>query len=59
MWGFEDHSLIEGWEKGFSEIPEEKALRSEFMELVVRDSYSVQILQPIKTIKRKTECVKK
>jgi hypothetical protein len=36
LWGFESLANIEGWESGFSEIPEEKALRTEFMELISR-----------------------
>ncbi|MGD6810095.1 MAG: hypothetical protein ACQCN3_10400 [Candidatus Bathyarchaeia archaeon] len=53
MWGFEDLDNIKGWEAGFSEIPEEKALRSEFMELIVPGSFSACIWEPIKTLKRK------
>ena len=55
LWGFESLANIEGWESGFSEIPEEKALRAEFMELIVPESYSASILEPIKTIKRKAK----
>lgn len=58
LWGFENLVNVEGWERGFSEIPEEKALRSEFMQLIVPDSYSACILEPIKTIKRKNRKTK-
>jgi hypothetical protein len=53
LWGFESLANIEGWASGFSEIPEEKALRTEFMELIVPGSYSACILEPIKTLNRK------
>ena len=52
MWGFKDMLDVEGWEKGFVEIPEEKAMREEFMELIEPGSFSVQVLRPIKTLKR-------
>jgi len=55
LWGFESLANIEGWESGFSEIPEEKALRAEFMELIVPGSYSTCILEPIKTLNRKAK----
>jgi|GEM_PF-1533058 len=55
LWGFESLVNIEGWESGFSEIPEEKALRIEFMELIVPGSYSACILEPIKTLNRKAK----
>lgn len=55
LWGFESLANIEGWESGFSEIPEEKALRAEFMELIVPGSYSACILEPIKTLNRKAK----
>ena len=55
LWGFESLYSIEGWESGFSEIPEEKALRADFMELIVPGSYSACVLEPIKTINRKDE----
>ncbi len=55
LWGFESLTYIEGWESGFSEIPEEKALGAEFMELIVPESYSVRILEPIKTLNRKAK----
>ena len=55
LWGFESLANIEGWESGFSEIPEEKALRAEFMELIVPGSYSACILDPIKTLNRKAK----
>jgi antibiotic biosynthesis monooxygenase (ABM) superfamily enzyme len=55
LWGFESLANIEGWENGFTEIPEEKALRAKFMELIVPESYSACILEPIKTLKRKTK----
>jgi hypothetical protein len=53
MWGFKGRLDVEDWEKGFTEIPEEKALREEFMELIEPSSILVQVLEPIKTIKRK------
>jgi hypothetical protein len=53
LWGFESLSSIEGWENGFREIPEEKALRAEFMQLIVPGSYSVCILETIKKMTRK------
>jgi antibiotic biosynthesis monooxygenase (ABM) superfamily enzyme len=53
MWGFKSMLDVEGWVKGFSEIPQEKTLREEFMELIELDSYIVQVLEPIKTMKRK------
>jgi antibiotic biosynthesis monooxygenase (ABM) superfamily enzyme len=55
LWGFESLANIEGWESGFSEIPEEKTLRAEFMELIVPGSYSACILEPIKTLNRKAK----
>jgi hypothetical protein len=55
LWGFKSLANIEGWESGFIEIPEEKGLRAEFMELVVPGSYSVCILEPIKTLNRKSK----
>ena len=55
LWGFESLVDIEGWEAGFREIPQESALRAEFMELIVPGSYSACILEPIKTINRKTK----
>ena len=55
LWGFESLSSIEGWETGFREIPEEKALRAEFMKLIVPGSYSVCILEPIKKMTRNTK----
>jgi hypothetical protein len=55
LWGFESLANIEGWESRFSEIPEEKALRAEFMKLIVPGSYTACILKPIKTINRKTK----
>jgi antibiotic biosynthesis monooxygenase (ABM) superfamily enzyme len=55
MWGFESTANIKGWENGFSEIPEEKALRAEFMELIVPDSYVACILEPIKKLNRKAK----
>ncbi len=53
MWGFENLDAVKGWETGFSEIPEEKALRTEFMELIVPGSFSACIWEPIKTLNRK------
>ena len=55
LWGFKSLASIEGWESCFSEIPEEKALRTEFMELIVPGSYSARILEPIKTLNRKVK----
>lgn len=59
IWGFDDLSEIEGWERDFNEIPEEKALRTEFMDLILSGSYSACVLEPIKTIKRKTKTKRK
>ena len=59
LWGFENLANIEGWESGFSEIPEEKALRAEFMKLIEQGSYSACILKPIKTLNRKRTRPKK
>jgi hypothetical protein len=53
VWGFKSLASIEGWERDFNEIPQENALRKEFMELIVPKSYSACILESIKTIKRK------
>jgi hypothetical protein len=53
LWGLANLASIEGWESEFSEIPEEKAFRSEFIKLIVPGSYSACILNPIKTINRK------
>jgi hypothetical protein len=53
MWGFDSLASIEGWENGFSEIPEEAALRSEFMDLIIPGSFSVDIWESIKTLNRK------
>jgi antibiotic biosynthesis monooxygenase (ABM) superfamily enzyme len=50
LWGFDNSAHLEGWEKGFSELPEEKALRAEFMELVVAESMSVSIIESIKAM---------
>jgi hypothetical protein len=55
IWGFESLENIEGWERDFNEIPEEKTLRAEFIDLIVSGSNSACILESIKTIKRKTE----
>ena len=55
LWSFDSLSSIEGWETGFREIPEEKALRSEFMELIVPGSFSACIMEPIKKMNRKTK----
>ena len=55
LWGFESLANIEGWESGFGEIPEEKALRAKFMELIVPGSYSPYILETIKTLNRKAK----
>ena len=54
-WGFESEANIEGWESAFREIPQEKALRAEFIEMLVPESYSACILEPIKTLKRRTK----
>jgi hypothetical protein len=55
LWGFESLDNVEGWETGFIEIPEEKGLRAQFMELIVPGSYSVCILEPIKILNRKAK----
>ena len=55
LWGFESLANVEGWENGFIEIPKEKALRAEFMELIMPGSYSACILEPIKTLNRKVK----
>ena len=55
MWGFEKIANIKGWESRFSEIPEEMALRSEFLDLVVPGSYSACIWESIKTLTRKAK----
>jgi hypothetical protein len=55
MWGFEKLSNIKGWEKDFNEIPEEMALRTEFLDLVVPGSYSACIWESIKTMTRKAK----
>lgn len=52
MWGFETAADVEGWEKCLCELPQEKALRAEFMELIVPKSFSVSILEPIKTMRK-------
>ncbi|MCL1978374.1 MAG: hypothetical protein FWG55_09810 [Candidatus Bathyarchaeota archaeon] len=53
IWGFENIDIIKGWENNFSEIPEEKALRVEFMNLIVPNSFSAHTWEPVKTLKRK------
>jgi hypothetical protein len=55
LWSFKSLAYIKGWENRFSEIPEEKALRAEFMELIVQGSYSTCILEPIKVLNRKAK----
>ena len=55
MWGFESLAHVEGWENGFSEIPEEMSLRSEFMDLIIPGSFSVDIWKSIKALNRKTK----
>lgn len=55
LWGFEKISDIKEWKRGFKEIPEEKALRAEIVELFVEGSFSSCILKSIKTMKRKTK----
>ncbi len=50
MWGFESLANVEGWDKDVCELPQEKALRTEFMDLIVPESFSVSILEPIKTM---------
>jgi hypothetical protein len=52
MWGFKSRLDVEDWEKGFTEIPQEKALREEFVKLIEPSPILVQVLDPIKTIKR-------
>jgi hypothetical protein len=60
LWGFENSARLAGWEKGFSELPQEKALRAEFMELVVPESMSVSIMKSIKIMhKTKRQPLKK
>jgi hypothetical protein len=58
MWGFESLDCIEGWETGFDEIPEEKALRTEFMDLIVPGSFSACIWEPVKILNRKIKTKK-
>jgi len=53
MWAFEDLASIKNWEASFSEIPEEKALRAELMELIEPGSFSACIWEPVKTLNRK------
>jgi NIPSNAP. len=53
LWGFKNLDAVEGWEKGFTEIPEQKALRAEFMDLIVEGSFSVCVLDSVKTVTRK------
>ena len=55
LWRFESLTNIEDWESGFNEIPEERALRAEFMKLIMPGSDSACILEPIKTLNRKTK----
>ncbi len=55
MWGFDSLAHIEGWENGFTEIPEEMALRSEFMKLIIPGSFSADIWESVKTLNRKTK----
>ncbi len=52
MWGFDSLDNVEGWEKGFCELPQEKTLRAEFMDIIVPESFSVNILEPIKTLRK-------
>ena len=55
LWGFEKLSDIKEWKRGFKEIPPEQALRAELLELFVEGSYQSSVLEPIKTLKRKTK----
>jgi hypothetical protein len=55
MWGFESLAHVEGWENGFSEIPEEMALRSEFMDLIIPGSFTADIWESVKMLNRKTK----
>jgi hypothetical protein len=55
MWGFESLAHVEGWENNFCEIPEEMALRSEFMKLIIPGSFSVDVWESVKTLTRKTK----
>jgi hypothetical protein len=55
MWGFENLALVEGWESGFCEIPEEMALRSEFMDLIIPGSFTADIWESVKSMNRKTK----
>jgi hypothetical protein len=48
MWGFDKPADVEDWEKGFCELPEEKAIRAEFLELIEQESMSASIVEPIK-----------
>jgi hypothetical protein len=52
LWGFDSLTDVEYWEKAFCELPQENALRSEFMELVVPESFSVSLLEPIKIMRK-------
>jgi hypothetical protein len=60
MWGFNSLANVEGWEQDFCELPQQKALRAEFTELIVPESFLVSILEPIKTMhKTKLQSPKK
>jgi hypothetical protein len=50
MWGFENSANLAGWEKCFTELPEEKALRAAFLDLIEPDSMTVSVVEPIKTM---------
>jgi antibiotic biosynthesis monooxygenase (ABM) superfamily enzyme len=50
MWGFTNSANLAGWEKGLKELPEEKAIRVEFMDLIVPESMSVSVARPIKAM---------
>jgi antibiotic biosynthesis monooxygenase (ABM) superfamily enzyme len=52
IWGYTGKLDFEGWEAGFCEIPNEDALREEFMELIEPSSNRAQIHKPIKTLRR-------
>ncbi len=59
MWGFDSSVDLEGWERGFCEIPEEMALRTEFLKLVAPDSVSVSIVETIKSMHKTRHPTKK
>lgn len=53
MWKFERLADAEKWEKSSKENNEQASLKEEFMALLVPGSYSTNIWEPIKTLKRK------